>query len=359
MVFTTNNNILVNCLYEEPALMCAQRNAPKKIPTEDDIINSNIAAFGDEIGKITNRVTSMYDAQSWFEPDSEEYKILDYRIKCGQLYQQNSIDKAKGIISKPMPKSWYDIHAVHQIEEEDQKEMYTRIIAEKKPYFMRYIYPDLMQSYNNYTSDAAQKCELAFAETLEELMGKSEAELTDAEKTWLKYYHIKMPVSLGNSVMNRICRRFEQEFDGYASKHIDYVFDPSIYKSGVEYEEGLSAGLTNIIRNYLEALSTYMAAAKADRYDDSEIASARSLLFSEFAAKCHLLIPDETTLCDVMVDVCYGADKTRRLLWDLCPRQIVENLTARSGGLTYPEQDDEGDIEYKGERFTLKFVEVE
>ena len=85
MLFTTNNNILVNCMKEQPALMCIQRNAAKMIPSETDIIESNIASFGDDIGKITNRVTSMFDIRAQFVPDSGEYKALDYRIKCGQL----------------------------------------------------------------------------------------------------------------------------------------------------------------------------------------------------------------------------------------------------------------------------------
>lgn len=46
----------------------------------------------------------MIERQASFHPDSEEYKLLDYRIKCGQHFQQNAIDKAKGIIAKPMPK---------------------------------------------------------------------------------------------------------------------------------------------------------------------------------------------------------------------------------------------------------------
>lgn len=71
--------------------MCAQRKAQKCIPTEDDIIKSNIASFGDDIGKITNRITSMYDVISMYEPGMPEYEALDYRIQCCQKYQQDSI----------------------------------------------------------------------------------------------------------------------------------------------------------------------------------------------------------------------------------------------------------------------------
>lgn len=87
----TDNRVLVDNLRELPAIMCAQKKAKKCIPTEEDMIQANINSFGDDIGKITNRVTSMYDVISKFEPDSEEYNVLEYRIRCGQLQQQNAI----------------------------------------------------------------------------------------------------------------------------------------------------------------------------------------------------------------------------------------------------------------------------
>ena len=74
------------------SIHCVQRKAPKIIPTEQDIVQANLLSFGDEIGATTNTITSQIDIQANFKKDSEEYKTLDYRIKCGQLYQQNAID---------------------------------------------------------------------------------------------------------------------------------------------------------------------------------------------------------------------------------------------------------------------------
>ncbi len=93
LVMLTDNEVLVNRLVPSPALMCAQRRAEKKIVTEEDLIQSNIIAFGDEIGKITNRVTSMFDVIAQYEEGTKEYEVLDYRIKCGQCFQQNSMAK--------------------------------------------------------------------------------------------------------------------------------------------------------------------------------------------------------------------------------------------------------------------------
>lgn len=88
-VMLTDNCVLLRKLEELPTLMCVQRKAPKIIPSEADTVVSNIASFGDDIGKTTNWVTSMFEVRSQFPKDSEEYKELTYRIMCGQLYQQN------------------------------------------------------------------------------------------------------------------------------------------------------------------------------------------------------------------------------------------------------------------------------
>lgn len=71
--------------------MCVQRNAKKVHVTEEDAIRSNIDSFGDDIGKTTNWITSMFDIQAQYEKGSREYEELNYRIKCGQLFQQNAI----------------------------------------------------------------------------------------------------------------------------------------------------------------------------------------------------------------------------------------------------------------------------
>ena len=62
------------------------------MPGEAEFIEANMLGFGDDIGSITNRITAQTELQSLFEPGSEEYKRLEYRISCGQHVQQAAID---------------------------------------------------------------------------------------------------------------------------------------------------------------------------------------------------------------------------------------------------------------------------
>lgn len=358
LVFLTDNWVLVENIRPLPALMCAQRKARKCIPTEDDLVQANIDSFGDDIGKTTNRITSMYDVQSQFPEDSEEYKVLEYRIMSGQLLQQNAIDKAKGIISKPMPKSWYDRNSNRScdIPDEEQREFNLRILADKKPYFMRYIYPSLNKQYTTYINNTRKKCMREFRMSIDELFAKDEAQLSEDERTFLYYYRAKMPVGDHGCVMNRICHRIEKEFDGYISKLSSRsVFDYSIMKSGQEYSETQYRSIARVYAEYNRRMSDFSQYTKLERVDPDESFEAREIILNEFRRQCQELCPNGKTLCDILLDICYRREGTKQLAWDVCAEEIVENLLDNgSGHYIYPVKDHAGEVEYCGERFTFK-----
>ena len=93
----TDNPIILKNTLNSPTIICLQKNAEKIIPTEKDIIAANKLAFNDDIGVVTNYITSMIEVQSGFPVDSVEYQVLAYRIMCGQLYQQNTIKISRSV----------------------------------------------------------------------------------------------------------------------------------------------------------------------------------------------------------------------------------------------------------------------
>lgn len=87
--FLTDNKIITEKCRNLKAINCIQKKAEKVKITENDLIKSNKNGFGNNVGVITNRITAMFSVQSQFSPESEEFKMLDYRIMCGQICQQN------------------------------------------------------------------------------------------------------------------------------------------------------------------------------------------------------------------------------------------------------------------------------
>ncbi len=203
-VINTSFPLLIDRAETLPAILCVQRKAPKCIPSEDDLMQSNRNSFGNAVGEVTNKITSMFEVRARFPEGSREYRILDYRIKCGQLYQQNSIDKTKGIEASPMPKSWYTPASKPSDRSSWQNSTLT---ADKKPYFMQYIYPSERAGYKNYLKRNNEKSLMRFRISLEELLDKKK--IPPPKRQPLSVL-IKRPASRHSPcTMNRICWKIE------------------------------------------------------------------------------------------------------------------------------------------------------
>lgn len=359
MFFTTDNKIIVKHTLNSTTIECMQRKAEKIIPTETDMVKANKLAFGDEIGTTTNRITAMIERQSMFSSDSEEYKVLDYRIKCGQHFQQNSIDKAKGIIAKPMPKYWYDKSACNKLPEDTEeqkhfKELCLRIVAENKPYFMKYVYPDLMAKYNKYLKDTNSKCIREFKVSIVDLIQKPNK--TIPEKEFLDYYRRLMPVGDNACTINRIAWMFEDTFRSYLSEYTKTrEFDYSILKSGVEYSKNDYQKIAKIKSEYDDSVKYYQQLANKQRLDKDEVSVNRNMMLLKFKAKCEEICSNGKELCDIVIDLCYSSSKSKQFAWDVCGEVIIENLLEKNDNMiNYPVLTQlDGEFEFGGEQFIM------
>lgn len=361
MYLLTDNKVLVENTLNSPAIMCVQRKAAKKVIEESDLILANKNSFGDEIGKTTNRITTMFDVQAQYAPGSQEYEVLDYRIKCGQLFQQNSIDKVKGIIAKPMPKEWYNRDANRQDKadseiESTKKEFNLRIVADRKPYFMRYIYPDLMKKYNTYMTNANKKALREFGLDIKDIMAQEE--LTDEQVAFLEYFDWKLPVGDHDCVQNKICKRIEEEFDGYVKKNPPpATFDYTVLKTSMEYTKSQYALIAELYEEYTQKVQEFMVESYYKRMDQDDAIVGKALLLRNFKQICNEICSNAEQLCNIVLDLCYRNNRSKQFAWDMCGTQIIENLLNKNGRkLSFPVSDDNGDIEFGGQRFSMSTI---
>ena len=346
----TNHPLLLAKTKNAPTIICNQRKAEKKIPTEDDIIAANKLAFNDDIGAITNRITAMFDVQSAYAPDSPEYKELEYRIMCGQHYQQASIDRCKGIIAEDMPEYWYSIKSKN-----DYTDLQRVIVADKKPYFMRYIYPNVMSDYRSYIAKCNSKSRMMFKGDIESLMSIHKP--SEEIQKHLKWYHIKMPVSINNCVVNRICRIFEKEFSNFAPSAVG-EFDYTILKSNVGYTQPQYKAIKQIYEDYKIRVASFMNEANLTAMDKDTANERKQFFMSEFVEQCEKVCTNSKVLCDIVIDICYGANSSKTFAWAICGEQIINNLLERNDYMiSIPVRDDDGEIEYCGYQFRMDKVE--
>lgn len=272
-----------------------------------------------------------------------------------------AIDKAKGIVCKPMPKYWHDRHALGKIEDDEEREFNRRIVADKKPYFMRYIYPSLMKQYNTYINNTNRNALREFQMTVEEMRSLPYEKLTTRQSEFLRYYDMRMPVGVGDCVMNRICRRFEKEFDGYLRKRSKEVpFDYTIMKNDIGYTSTQYYTIKKLYDDFNRRVQNYSIFASYERINKSDVSFETSLISDEFRRECHEQCPDSRVLCDIVLDLCYGKGSTRKFAWSICGDEIINNLLKKNDySITYPTIDINGEISYGGNAFRLCSKKVE
>lgn len=257
-----------------------------------------------------------------------------------------------------MPKTWYSREA-NLVEENDddltaaKKEFNRRIAADKKPYFMRYIYPDLMKKYNTYLTNANKKALRKFGVTVDGLL--KEESLTDEQVDFLDYFYKKLPVSDHDCIQNKICKRFEQEFDGYVRRNPPPVeFDYTILKSNTEYTRSQYGQIQSLYHEYMQKVQDFMTDAYYKRVDQDDVVVGKALLLRDFRAECEKVCNNSEQLCDIVLDLCYHSNKSKQFAWDMCGEQIIENLLKRNGRtLSFPIEDEDGEIRFCGKYFKM------
>lgn len=368
LMFSTDNRVLLENTRATPPILCIQKKGEKKVPSEDDFVESNMNGFGDSIGKITNRITTMFDVQSRFEVGSREFETLEYRICCGQLFQQNSIDRIKGVKSKPMPKSWYDYSAC-KIEDGDDpdtiadKQFNMRILANKKPYFMSYIYPEQIRGYKKYMNAIRRKTVREMSDDAQDILAKPEEERTEYENTFIQYYLFKNPVGMNLCTMNRICWMIEEEMDGYL-KHLrhDDVLDYDAIKSGKEYSLSTYYATRKV---FLEAVDCAkrkqkeLATSKVSTNSDYDYSRHYAMYLDELRRELLEKCSDDDMLYDILIDVCKRSNASRELIWKLFGDKIVNYLLNKHGNKIYViVKDPAGDVAYCGDRYKTIAVDM-
>lgn len=315
--FSTNNNILKKRYRCLPAIECVQRNTSKVVVTEKDVKKTNKNGMGNQVGTITNYVTSMMEVQSHFEIDSDEYKELEYRIACGQLYQQNELDKIKGIQASPMPSSWYNMRACG-----DNKYLQS-ICAYRKPYFMIYVYDDTKRDYKKYIKESNDKCYALYNCSIQDLYN-SKSTLTKEQQEFLFWYEFKMPVGTGNCSMNRICKYVEDQLDGYRSQlHGQSSFDYNKLKVKRRCTEDHREKLLNLEKYYCECIKEYKA---QKHFDKGESNKNRYFLYKKFNRDAKEICENDDERLNIILDITYGYKGNRQFCWDTIGDLICKRL---------------------------------
>lgn len=256
-----------------------------------------------------------------------------------------------------MPKWWHDFHACALPDNPTEQDVERRnfnlsILADKKPYFMRYIYSPLMRDYNKYMKSAEANCRTEFHLNLADLLAIPKDQLTDDQREFISAYYYYLPVSTNDGVMNKICRIFEKEFDGYLKlNYTGEEFDVQILKNDSTYTSSQYYRIRDLFKQFKELASRASEVRHEISESDEDDAESR---FNIIARECHRQCTNSDELANIVVDLCYKTEGSRRFVWAVSGNDIAETMLKRHDYmLTYPVVSDDGDILYGQKRYKM------
>ena len=362
-MFSTDNRVMIKNIKQCKPIMCVQSASQKIVPKEKDFILANKRSFGNLVGTITNYATSMYSVIVNFKEGTPEWNELHYRILCMQDFQQNSIDMAKGIEYRPVPKEWYDwkINVIQPTDDEEtiQRKLFNQsILANKKPYFMVYNYAKLKSEHMEYKRANDTVSQVMFKMSTDQLRDKEDK--TQKELETYNIFAQQAPTNISPSLVNKIAWKIEKHF---AQKSLFTMeqFDTSKLKNpNVKYSKQMYNKVEALREEYNKQVSSLLANIKANKaFSKITYDEMKPILKDEFVAKVYEVCGSEEIACNVLVDICYKDNKSKQFLWDCCAEQLIKNIIANGyDTLHYPTKSEIGDIEYKGQKFEMREVDA-
>lgn len=367
---TTSDPTIIKGVYRNELTMTYDAPKPeKKIFSKEDIQKADKFSFGSIIGQITNKSSNAYallkEIEDKYGKDNDMWRITYSRlIQCCKA-QSAQIDKAKlGREVKGIPKLWVEYRKTddktveknnYTAEDIEKIKFYNSILLDKYPYFFRYRYPDCKKKYDKYVDSNETACKQRFGISLKSLIDLSQK--TPEQMRFVDNYYKYMPVTMSDSPMNLLCKYIEGINFEISKKIKEESSDNAILnlKYDVEYNKDDYKKVSGIID---ECLLFY----RELQFESAEKEKDERGIF-DFSKYTYDIIASVGSVCDAfnyVIDYFYinNPQKSKDVMWGLIGRYIYEKLRMNKTTVMFPMPDENGNITYLGEKYSIQEVEL-
>lgn len=179
----------------------------RKVSGDDDKLSSvDMMSFNSKIGYITNVSSSLYCMLDAYNKNDPEYIEIDKRLKRCRKFQGDAIDAGKGIKIEPFPENFVNYQSVKQNMSDDEIkkiEFENKLVADKRPYFFKYLYRHYGERYKRHYQKFDNYCKIKYGISFEDVMSLDDK--TEDQEDVIKKYYDYSYFMFYPSVMNRIC----------------------------------------------------------------------------------------------------------------------------------------------------------
>jgi len=345
IVFSTDNYHFIKGASGGLPITYEKKTPEKKVVIEDELYLADIDTMGSKIGYITNVGTTLYCMLDLFEKGSREYNEIIKRLKLIRKAQGNEIDRGKGILVKPFP-SWDKYKKVTDGMKEEEIEkikLWNRIVVNRRPRFMIYLYNEYMRKHKNHRDIYNNYVESLYNIDLENFLGKEE--YSEYEQSILKKYNEFNPYIDSNSNMGIICRFAERE-----SKEIKFSVKKGNYNILEPYfiykKEEINP---NLYRKLKEIYKKYWLVKKEDGLEGIKIEYFQKKLLELFGNVENMLY-----YCSYFAYVENKENYTKKdFFWKLVGDKVIEFLIEKGkDSMEIMLLDEYGDVHYLRKRYS-------
>lgn len=260
--------------------------------------------------------------------------------------------------TKQFPKHWSKFSNTKVTDElEKAKNLFNnKLLIEKRPYFMRYLYP----SYNNKYKDFLENFNIYSEIVLGCDFDSINKDNVDKElyNNLVEYFNQKNPLIKSNGVMNKICFHMENNLREIKKTKKNNEID--IFKIIFNEDMIIDENKLNLIKQKYEKYNKF----KQERcLQDSEFNTYEQFYKSIRNESLYEISSSIQELAFLGTYLCYKINKSKPkdFVWDCFGSGIVEILLKRNNKVELPilELDKKTEIEYLHQYFTLKELVIE
>jgi hypothetical protein len=369
LIATINSPEILNGRVAGLPVMYGTEKPPKhalNYENERLVIDSQLNQIGtNKIGFYTNVSSTLYALLANFKNDSPERTTILNRLKYGRVLQGLEIDRAKGLLIPPFPERWVKwkkIKSDTPIELQAEMRFNNSLIADKRPYFMRWLYSHYNKQYLSeiawYNTISATKWKIKFTDLLEmETLTKEQSELVARYKRWSHFI-------TNDSAMCRISKYIEGQLKKTGSlQRASRDFNFEVLTSR-DFKHPSKSEVEKIALLFKEFKSLKKSLREGTLEGSGFDFTTNEAIASHIHTKALKTISSNASqLADICVYFCYKVSGTnsKSFAWQVFGNDIVENIRKRRNEkfVRVPMRSEKGDIEYLWEKYGMYLLNVE
>ena len=362
--YNTDNKYLLKGArkYETNVISYDKVAAPLHKINHKNFIESDLRSMGSKVGVYSNYATILEAMKALFtKPEQQPQRDeIQRRKKLLREIVGSEIDSGKGLAKPHLPPEFK--HFEKDNEDDDditkaEKYRHNSLVISKKPYFFRYLYPELNKKYKQYERSYNEVSCCMFGMKFKKLLAKENK--TELEMRLVRRYHKFSPLINSNCTMNILCREFEDvDFNIQYDKEVCNMLPT--FEGEFDADEKIVLKFRDMYRKYsnkkaVAYLNTlYDPTTLDDDYNEIKygiLDAIREGIQEELDVL--ELTPRETLFYIGQLSKRY-AKFNWGFAWDIMGDTILSCI--EPGDTIVPVEDENGE-EYLGKRYVLKKIE--